>query len=484
MRDDFDALIADRFAVLVHVPVPDTWSRVQSKLVVPTPAPFTDAEPTMIDLEAPTRSGDHRKRRTLIGALVGVAAAASLIGALVVVSRRDDPDRLPPVDSTPPSVPVTTAPAPMTTASVPVDSSPTTAPPPTATVAPTQVFTDLPAGSSVEMPAAPIDGADVVARVWSGTELIVWSDVPDPPGAAFNLATGTWRLIPPAPIDSLWLPGAVWTGTEMIVWGRSPLEATTRTTQGAAYNPVTDAWRRLPDAPIDAPTYPSMVWTGEEVAVVGGAAYDPVTNQWRLLAPVPGSGPLDPDDGAVIWTGTHILVPLSQGAADDPSSSYILARYDLSTDTWSVDREVDYRALVGVPDADGVARTVIAMPHHTGAPAVVLDSGGEPIGMLPGVPDGGDGDVAPTIRAHGVWVDDEAVFWITGEEEFTLFPSEGPPPEVWALNPATQTWRLVLEDDPTFRLLEKQFAAGDVLVGWGSNDNVGHITRLPPAPTD
>ena len=28
MRDDFDAVVADRFTLLDDVPVPDTWSRV------------------------------------------------------------------------------------------------------------------------------------------------------------------------------------------------------------------------------------------------------------------------------------------------------------------------------------------------------------------------------------------------------------------------------------------------------------------------
>ena len=33
MRDDFDDVVADRFKLLDDVPVPDTWSRVQVKLL-------------------------------------------------------------------------------------------------------------------------------------------------------------------------------------------------------------------------------------------------------------------------------------------------------------------------------------------------------------------------------------------------------------------------------------------------------------------
>ena len=107
MRDDFDALIAERFAVLVDLPVPDTWSRVQSKLD-PTATPFTSEESTMIDLEAPMLAGEHRNGRPFIGALIGIAAAATLIGALVIVDGRGDPDQSPPVDSAPGTLPATT----------------------------------------------------------------------------------------------------------------------------------------------------------------------------------------------------------------------------------------------------------------------------------------------------------------------------------------------------------------------------------------
>ena len=108
MRDDYNALIAERFAVLADVPVPDTWSRVQTKLLDPTPAAFAEHDSNIIDFEALQQTREHRMRRPLIGALVGVAAVAALIGALVSVDGRDDPDPSPPVDSPPSTVTATT----------------------------------------------------------------------------------------------------------------------------------------------------------------------------------------------------------------------------------------------------------------------------------------------------------------------------------------------------------------------------------------
>ena len=108
MRDDFDALIAERFAVLVDVPAPDTWSRVQSKFLDPTMVAVTEKESTLIDLEAPRRTREHHKVRPLIVALISVAAVASLIGALLMIDGPDDPDRSHPVDSSPGTLPAST----------------------------------------------------------------------------------------------------------------------------------------------------------------------------------------------------------------------------------------------------------------------------------------------------------------------------------------------------------------------------------------
>jgi hypothetical protein len=76
----------------------------------------------------------QRRQQALKAAVVGGAAVAALIGALVIVSNRDDSDSVPAVDSSPTSVPASTTPSP---SSNPVDSSPaTTSPAPSTTDVP------------------------------------------------------------------------------------------------------------------------------------------------------------------------------------------------------------------------------------------------------------------------------------------------------------------------------------------------------------
>ena len=89
MRDDFDSVVADRFKVLDDVPVPDTWSRVQLRLLDPAPVRFDDDEATMIDLEAPSATDERRTgpSRAVVACLL--AAAAVLVVAAVVLVRRD-----------------------------------------------------------------------------------------------------------------------------------------------------------------------------------------------------------------------------------------------------------------------------------------------------------------------------------------------------------------------------------------------------------
>jgi hypothetical protein len=57
-----DSVVADRFTVLDDVPVPDTWSQVQFKLLDPTPVQWTGAEPTLVDLVAPSPTDEGRQR--------------------------------------------------------------------------------------------------------------------------------------------------------------------------------------------------------------------------------------------------------------------------------------------------------------------------------------------------------------------------------------------------------------------------------------
>jgi hypothetical protein len=215
------------------------------------------------------------------------------------------------------------------------------------------------------------------------------------------------------------------------------------------------------------------LWTGDEVIFLGGmrstaggggqpigeaASYDPATNEWRRLADAPGDSVL-PYPQAV-WTGASILTTLETFRSERVPTTdstftpfdFVLARYDLATDTWHiVDDEVTSAVLVGIPDAGGAAATVAALDFEVDAPIDLLDDSGNVVGDLPGRPVSlpGFGNLA-----QGVWVGDEALFWMGGARG-------------WAFNPATHTWRSFPAGDVSGRVDGALIAAGDVLLAWG-----------------
>lgn len=348
-----------------------------------------------------------------------------------------------------------------------------TSPGPTATTLldTTELFPDLAPDATMALPGGPASAGHDTG-IWTGTELIVWGEPsapdasPPPDGAAYAPSTGTWRTIAPAPIGSG--SPVAWTGTEMIVWGGP-------TGESAAYDPEADTWRRLPPAPI--PTRDAIaVWTGHEAIALGSsddpmraAAYDPVTDEWRALAGADGylaSG--------AVWTGTSLLTILDVNGPDEngqrDSSGLHLARYDLRADTWHIDADARYVTLVGVPDADGVHTTVIAMPAAPDEPVNLLDATGNPIGSLPAHPSDVGGS---TTVASGIWIGEETVFWIRPADDW-LFPSL----EAWALNPATETWR-PLPDDVSSLVNDgaTPVAVGDVLLLWDGARGIAYRTR-------
>lgn len=404
---------------------------------------------------------------------------------------------LPPADSSPATPAATTTAVPTPTASLPVDSSPAWLPP--IPVDSTQLFTEVAPDAMVTLPPAPTDAPQWPTAVWSGTEMITWGVAPNAVGAAFNPATGSWRVTAPSPIAGRLYPTAVWTGTEMIVWGGNPFGG--MAADGAAYNPATDTWRRLPDAPL-GPGTPDAVWTGDEVVLIGAyhlgetpptdpssdatptsaAAYNPATDEWRPLADLPYVS------ANAVWTGTSILTTVGLVDAEGNNTN-ALARYDLSTDTWDIVDDTLYTELVGVPDSDGVARTVIALPSDLGAPVAVLDGDGNSIGSLPSIPADRRRFHDERLAAVGVWAGEEALFWIRrGEEMFV----QGEPFEGWALNPATETWRPLPGDHliPTQLRVgngDVMVVAGDVVLAWeksnAADSDEGIAYRAPTTAT-
>jgi hypothetical protein len=109
MPDDFDTVVADRCSAVDEVPVPaDLWSRVQFKVLDRLPVQFTQEEATMIDLENPSQTDEHRKgpKRVVVA---GLLAAAAVVAIALVAIRDDDPvnptDQPSPTVTAPPTVP-------------------------------------------------------------------------------------------------------------------------------------------------------------------------------------------------------------------------------------------------------------------------------------------------------------------------------------------------------------------------------------------
>ena len=87
MRDDFDSVVADRFMVLDDVPVPDTWSRVQFKLLDPTPVAVHrgGSDPDRSRGSEPRPTKGRLRRRWMLAA----AAVLLVVAAAVVLVERD-----------------------------------------------------------------------------------------------------------------------------------------------------------------------------------------------------------------------------------------------------------------------------------------------------------------------------------------------------------------------------------------------------------
>jgi hypothetical protein len=434
----------------------------------------------------------RRREQALKTSVLGGVAVATLIGALVIIANRNDADSLPPVDSSPATLPATTIAAPTPTALVPVDSSPATLPPttsptPTGTASvpvdsllvtiPTPpavvqpLWVELEPGAIAPLPPAPLPPEFMFRDlVWTGTEFIVWGGLADIPGqppsqalaAAFDPAAGTWRQIAQPP-DGVGWTAAVWSGTEMLVWSDGSSD-----TSSAAYDPASDTWRTIANSPV--PGFETL-WIGDAAVLLGdptgggsGFAYVPATDEWRRLA----DGSWDPF--SAVWTGTTIIV------TTDMDSDGNGAGYDPATDTWRVLEGLDEGGKsVVIPGRDGAAATVAFLPDTWSTPVELLDDRGNSIGKLAGRPaelaesagtcDRFPGDTlclfAATRRA--VSVGGEVLFWVDEDG--------------WAFEPETQTWR-------SFELDGRQpgldgtevVAAGDVLFAWGA-DGGGLVYR-------
>ena len=174
--------------------------------------------------------------------------------------------------------------------------------------------------------------------VWTGSEMLVLGLT----SAAYNPATGTWRLLARG---SYAVGGAVvaWTGRQVIIWGGVCCGGFSAA--GVSYTPASNTWQQLPAAPLQPQRGAMGAWTGTELIVAGGylnaaggaqkplrdaAAYNPVTRTWRKLPPMPG-----PRYGATaVWDGTEVLFlgGLLLPGASSPSATGVA--YNPATGAW------------------------------------------------------------------------------------------------------------------------------------------------------
>lgn len=102
MPDDFDSAMADRCSAVDDVSVPaDLWSRVQFKVLDRLPIQFTEEETTMIHVETPSHTDEHKRPKRV---LIAVLLAAAAVVAIAIVTIRNEP--VSPTDQPSPTVTV------------------------------------------------------------------------------------------------------------------------------------------------------------------------------------------------------------------------------------------------------------------------------------------------------------------------------------------------------------------------------------------
>lgn len=180
-----------------------------------------------------------------------------------------------------------------------------------------ETTTDAEPSGWFTFPKAPLAGRRMAVATVADGELLVWGggdyDTVFRDGAAWSIASSSWRVLAPAPIAARERPIGVWSGIEWLVVGGVD-NAFTPLLDGAAYDPDGDSWRMIAPLPFPVDSVTSgAAWTGTELVVAGAdgvAAYDPEADSWRPVAAEPdvisrlGSA----RQTVVAWTGTEIFI--------------------------------------------------------------------------------------------------------------------------------------------------------------------------------
>ena len=184
-------------------------------------------------------------------------------------------------------------------------------------------------------------------------------------------ATAGWRELPAPPIAPRTGSTAAWTGKEAIFFGGTtgdlcPPNAECRTAgrtsrDGAAFDPATGTWRVVAAAPVDLPGHGQAPVVGDQVfqlADDGLLVYDASDDAWSRLPGPPGPD----DDGWSLHSGDGTVIALRQQQRDSRAADQ---QYDPAVQRW--------RAMPKDPLTPSFDRHVVATPHGlllTGQPDV------------------------------------------------------------------------------------------------------------------
>jgi hypothetical protein len=265
--------------------------------------------------------------------------------------------------------------------------------------------------------------------VWTGKYVIAWGTTTlccatEPSdggsstrGAAFDVASRTWRLMPPAPIEFT-VESTIWTGHETLVWGATPAaDGKMSGNVMLAFDPGTWRWSTPANPPAALGSDPSVAWSGSLLSVVGGvgstdmpllnsATYDPSSNRWTALPPIP-------------------RLPAPEGDSEEPAGTTAVWAND-SLYVW-VTRQVSWHS----PRGGSISGEVQALVWHLGAthwypgptpPTAVSVFGATAISTGSGIALLDGSECLPEMSCPGP-LTSESAFYNAKNARWTLFPS-------------------------------------------------------------
>jgi hypothetical protein len=282
-------------------------------------------------------------------------------------------------------------------------------------------------------------------------------------GAAFDLASGTWRRIADAPVPLDYLTGAL-LGDTLLLWVSGNGFLPGEVPAFLAYHVAEDRWEELPPPPSPQTELLQLIATEsaivaylstQELRVTPDLLYEPESRTWTEL-------PEDPlvasFDRSMVWTGRE-LVLLAQEDVPQPGSKgpslYRAAAFDPSSGAWR-----------RLPDSE-----------VAGYDPSWFWAGGKVVNATLGTSDGGE--VNPWVRPypHGGVFDPAAERWSplpdppSKAAPYSGFSVGGQDAVVslqgWVLDVLAGTWAALPRPEGAADEGEAAVWAGDRLFVWG-----------------